>query len=202
MRVRAFVAAMAVIVTALLVSCDSGPSADPSSLGAGPLSSVDEICDGALSARDVLDRVASEYHATLTYHDRPGSTPLVIRTAYDGGAVTCEPHFDAPGPRPSRAASVTVEVRVELASSDGEFNETFVATLGGGLGTMVDWRSPTFHVGELCGPWDPDLPGYQDVSFDFHGSFDGATTVGNLVKRGQEPGHAPAAWPFAAAWRN
>ena len=61
---------------------------------------------------------------------------------------------------------VGVEVRVQFITADGDFSESFVSTLSGGLGTAVGWNSPAFRIGDLHGTWDPALPGYSDVSFD------------------------------------
>ena len=192
--------AFAMVTSLLLASCAGDPSTGPASAGAGPLSSLDEVCDGAVTARDVLARVANESDLTLRYRDRPGSTPLVIRTAYEGGALTCVPHVVGVGRMPDIEARVKVEVQMSLVTADGSFNESFVATLDGVGNAPTTWGSPTFHVGDLQGTWDPDLPGYQLITFDFHGFFDGPSTTGYLVKRGQQPGFAPSAW-LPADWR-
>ena len=170
------------------------------------LSSLDQVCDGSLSARDVLDRVWPEYQATLRYHDRPGTTPIRIRVTYEGGELTCTPPpLDAPDgtgrPDVAAVAFVGIEVSISLLTADGALNESFVTTLGAANGTLVHWESPTFRPGELNGTWDPNLPGYDNVSFGFSGIFDSAQTSGNFIKGGQRPGFVPEGH-FAATWRN
>ena len=93
MLARLVVSAGAVLT---LVACHGGDPVMPASGGPYELASLDQVCDGSLSARDVLDRVEPEYLATLAYHDRPGTTPLRIRVEYEGGELTCMPHRDAP----------------------------------------------------------------------------------------------------------
>ena len=165
------------------------------------LSSLDEVCDGAVSARDVLSRLGPEYRATLRYNDRPGTTALRIGIVYEGGEMTCMTHRDGIGMGPSRGAGVAVEMRTVFVTDDGAFDESFiaVASLFDGANS-VSWESPDFHPGDLHGTWDPNLPGYANVRFALDGNSAEAEAQGALTKGGQEPGHVPVGG-VAASWR-
>lgn len=187
-----------------LVACDrsDGPSG-PAPAAGEPyvLSTLDNVCDGSLTARDAFDLAMPEYVALLTYRDRPGTTNLRIRTHYEGGAITCAPHFDAPAGsrRPSGGPVVSIAVRIELLTEDGALDESMPATLTGGAGTQVTWTSGTLRPGDLAGTWQPDMPGYANVSFGFSGIFDGPTTSGAMIQGGILPGQVPSSG-FAATW--
>jgi len=202
MKVRTMLVAFLLPV---LCSCGGGGDGPvgPAEGEPYPLSSLQEVCDGALTGQDVLDRVMDGfYSATLTYIDRAGTTPLHVRVAYEGGAITCTPHRDPPpGSRsPSFPAKVSVEVNVDFATDDGAFQEALAAPLDGNFWGDL-YLSTDFAAEDLGGTYDPNLPNHENVRVGIHGRFNGPMTAGHIGKGGQEPGKVRAGW-FVATWEN
>jgi hypothetical protein len=191
---------LAALLLLTLVACgDDDRTEDPWALEGYPMSSLGQVCDDALTGQDVLDTTRESYSLTLRYLDRAGTTPLDLGVAYEGGPITCYPHWDPPpgSTAPSLAARVTVVVRLTFTTEDGALRESFPAGLESPGTVSNAWVR--IGVGELAGSYDPQMPGYEDVTLTFDFGFDGERAWGTLIKGGRLPGKQPEAHP-AADW--
>ena len=125
-------------------TCDASQSNAGSSYVLGSLS---EPCKDPndLTARDIdyptgqkaLDAIMPEYHASLFHSDAlgnvldGGSSALTINIAYNGGEIRCLPPVSLPDGVAAQSENLRVRVAVDVSfvTADGEFNESFPATL-------------------------------------------------------------------------
>ena len=190
------------LLPTLVLGCGGSP--DPGTSAPYKMSSLNEKCDGTgPTGALILSATQPKYDTKLTMTDTMMQAPLTISVAYMGGVISCHPAEHAPpgSEIADRPATVDVNVAIGFHTGDGAFAEDFAADITGSsfTGGGVSF-SHSMKQEELKGTFDPNLVGYTNVSVSIGGSFNGATTQGNVGKGGQRPGMAPEAFPFVASW--
>lgn len=153
------------------------------------MASLDELCDETLSGQDVLDSIASEYAATLTYTDDSSTTGATITVSYGGGPILCQPAMKAPpgSGAPDRPASVLLQVTLSFKTEDGAFDETLIATVESftaGSATLDGSLPAAF----LSGTYEPTLTDVDSVDIAFGGQLTPDSSSGNVMQQGTADG--------------
>ncbi len=137
---------------------------------------------------DLLAVTRTEYLTTLQ-SDPP--TALTLGVSYEGGRILCSPAQLAPpdSGMPDQPAFVTVEVKIDFVTANGDFDEHFTSPLSGVYKTanFVTMMS----LAELHGDFDPQLPEHESLGITIGGTFAADETWGELRKTGQRPDSAP-----------
>jgi len=163
-----------------LIACGPRTTADPHDVH-----SLDDACETkGFTARSVLQRYPSHMVATTQYQTmrQPGSD-ISIDVTYEGGKVACTPSYLPPdGSRFSLPASLSIEVTVHVATSDGLFVETM-------RGTLVGNDRPPTRPGFLgdtvqAGAPASDNTGTYKASLDRLELFYGMDQAGNIIVGG------------------
>jgi hypothetical protein len=156
------------------------------------LGSLAETCDGVagLTGQSIVDLLQAEYKATFAYQtDGGGTTPLTIRTKYDGGDILCTKHWDPPpgSGAPSMPASLALTIRFEFETADGRFKEKLAdATVTkNGFGTAGELQlSASEPFSAIQGSYVPSLSGFQTLQLGYGGTLSGTSTTGQLMEQG------------------
>ena len=148
----------------------------------------------------VLSATQPKYDTKLTTIDTMMQAPLTISVAYMGGTILCQPAMVAPpgSTVPDAPAIVRVAVAIGFHTGDGAFAEDFEATLLGGVSEAFFSRQ--IRREDVKGTFDPNLPGYTNVTVAFDGSFNGTSTHGTVGKSGEPSGMVPETFPPVATW--
>ncbi|MEM9190959.1 MAG: hypothetical protein AAGF12_17370 [Myxococcota bacterium] len=176
--------------------------------GSYELASLDDPCDGTLTARDVLNLTQERYDLALTYGNNGGTVGATLELLYDAGRLVCTPAIPTPSGSmvPDQPAQVSIDVRIRFRSEDGSFAETVETTLiGGAASTGEISGGPTFNaeipVDALEGNLDRALLGTPPATqVRLAGSLMGATAMGNVLADLIRPAPGPSEVRLVAAF--
>lgn len=200
-----------ILITELLlisiISCDKvEQSLEPKEEYNEPylLSSLEEKCHDDLTGKELLMHISSEYIAILngksSKYDSTlkDSIPLTIQATYKGGKIICHPEVEAPpgSLAPDIPAYIEIELEISFFTEDETFKENFTAMV-----TEYGYFSKSFTTEEICGTYQPNLQGWNNVHVNINGTLYGIETWGSITITGQPPEQA-STLSFIAFWDN